>query len=177
VTTIEVDDPALIVLIGPAGSGKTTFATRHFAAAEILSSDAFRALLSGDEADQRRTRTVFAMLHREVTQRLNARRLVVVDATNVEVHARRALIDRAGTAGVPAIAIVLDLPPDLVHDRNATRAGRVVPASIVDRHLQRLATARAEADLVAEGFTAVHVLRSAAEMDAVTIERRRPTPA
>ena len=44
---------ALVVLIGAAGAGKSTLAARLFAPDEIVSSDALRAVISGDEADQR----------------------------------------------------------------------------------------------------------------------------
>ena len=101
VRVIAIPDPSLVVLVGAAGSGKSTFAARHFAPDEVLSSDAFRALLSGDEADQRATKTAFSILHREVVRRLAAGRLVVVDATNVEHHARRALVERARAAACP----------------------------------------------------------------------------
>jgi predicted kinase len=174
VTTIAVPDPALIVLVGPAGAGKTTFAARHFDVTDVLSSDAYRALLSGDEADQRRTKTAFSILHREVVRRLAADRLVVVDATNVEAHARRALVARAGFARVPAIAIVLALPPDVVHERNASRVGRVVPATIVQGHIERLAAALEEGGIRDEGFAAIHILPSVAEVDAVVIARGAP---
>ena len=169
-----------MVLVGPAGSGKSTFAARHFAPEEVLSSDAYRALLSGDEADQRTTRTAFSILHREVVRRLGAGRLVVVDATNVEQHARRALVERARAAGVAATAIVLALPADVVHARNAGRKGRVVGASVVDRHLGRLnrtlgdggMAGAASGGISGEGFAAVHILRSAPEVDDVVLKRR-----
>jgi protein phosphatase len=169
---IQIPDPSLVVLVGAAGSGKTTFAARHFSDGEILSSDAFRERLSGDAADQRRTRTVFSILHREAARRLAAGRLVVVDATNVERHARRGLVARARSAGLPAIAIVLDLPPDLVHAQNAGRAGRVVPPAVVDRHLERLREALAPTGLAIEGFAAIHVLHSAGDVDAAVVELR-----
>ena len=67
---IEIDDPSLIVLVGAAGAGKSTFAARHFAADEILSSDRFRAIVSGDEANQAATKAAFGMLHPALSKRL-----------------------------------------------------------------------------------------------------------
>ena len=174
-TRIIVADPSLIVLVGAAGSGKSTFAARHFAPAEILSSDAYRALIAGDETDQRATKPAFGRLHRELGQRLAAGRLSVVDATNIEPAARRALVTRAAGASLPATAVVLDLPPSLVLARNAARPSRVVDETIVRRHLERL---RVTIDgrgtpLDGEGFGQVVVLRDPAEVDAVTIVRER----
>ena len=166
---IEIRDPTLVVLIGAAGSGKSTFAARHFAESEILSSDAFREILAGDAADQRATKTAFSIIHREVSKRLAAGRTVVVDATNVEPHARRALLARARLAEARAIAIVFALPRTVVLERNAARAGRVVDPEIVDRHIERLeATLPALSD---EGFEQVVVLEASAAVDATEIVR------
>ena len=168
-TRIEIHDPTLVVLVGAAGSGKSTFAARHFAEAEILSSDAFREILTGDAADQRATRTAFSIIHREVSKRLAAGRTVVVDATNVEAHARRALLARARLAEARSIGIVFALPRDVVLARNAARAGRVVDPEIVDRHIGRLEAALST--IGEEGFDQVVVLRKAADVDMVTIAR------
>jgi len=175
VTRIVVADPSLIVLVGAAGSGKSTFAARHFAPAEILSSDAYRALIAGDETDQRATKPAFGRLHRELARRLAAGLLSVVDATNIEPAARRALVTRAARASLPATAVVLDLPPSLVLARNAARPSRVVAEAVVQRHLDRLrVTIDGRATpLEGEGFGQVVVLRDPAEVDAVTMVRER----
>jgi protein phosphatase len=169
---LRIPDPSLVVLVGAAGAGKSTLAARHFAPSEILSSDAYREAISGDAGDQRATRLAFSILHRELARRLAAGRLVVVDATNVESAARRALVSRAAAARIPAVAIVLALPAALVAARNTGRTGRVVDQSVVDRHLRRLETALADDRLRREGFAAVHVVTSAAELDALRIERQ-----
>ncbi|HEX5012635.1 MAG TPA: AAA family ATPase [Candidatus Limnocylindrales bacterium] len=166
---IELRDPTLVVLVGAAGSGKSTFAGRWFEPSEVLSSDAFREILTGDAGDQRATKTAFSIIHREVTKRLAADRTVVVDATNVEAAARRQLIARARFRGAPAVAIVFALPRDVVMARNAARPGRVVDPAVVARHLDRLDAALAT--LADEGFTAVTVVRTPAEADAIVIER------
>jgi protein phosphatase len=72
------------------------------------------------------------------------------------------------------VAIVLDLPATLVLARNATRPGRIVPEGAVRRQLDDLARSLRHGDLEADGFAAVHHLRSATEVDAVTLGRSAP---
>src|SRR5690349_1734351 len=162
---IELPEPCVVVLVGAAGSGKSTFAARHFAPTEILSSDAFRALVSGRESDQRATRTAFSILHRQLAKRLLAGRTSVIDATNVTPYARRAVLRAAAASRVPVVAIVFDLPADLVMARNAGRAGRVVPEEAVRHQLEHLARAVAPGVIEREGFAAVHWIRTAEELD------------
>jgi protein phosphatase len=168
---ITLPEPCLVVLVGAAGAGKSTLAARLFEPSEILSSDAHRALVAGDAGDQTVTRTAFAILHRQLAKRMAERRRTVVDATNVTPFARRQLVRRAAANQVAAIAIVLDLDPLLVLARNATRSGRIVPEAAVRGHLADLARSMRRARLADEGFAAVHVLRTAAEVDELTVER------
>lgn len=162
---IALPEPCLVVLIGAAGAGKSTLAARLFPPDAILSSDAFRAVVAGDEADQGATRAAFAILHRQLERRLAAGRTTVVDATSVTPFARRGLVRRAAALGIPAVAIVLDLDPALVRARNAARAGRVVPDAAVVRQLADLARSRRPGVLEGEGFAAIHHVRSADGLD------------
>jgi protein phosphatase len=173
VATVRLDDPCLVVLVGAAGSGKSTLAARLFRPDEILSSDAYRKLVSGDERDQRASGLAFRRLHEELAVRLRARRLSVVDATNLTPHARRTLLGRAREAAVPTVAIVLDLPPPVVRARNAGRTGRVVDPAVVDRHLVMLRATVDSGLLASEGFEVVVHLVDPAEVDGLRIERQR----
>lgn len=175
-TALPIEDPSLVVLIGPAGAGKSTLARRMFAGDEVLSSDALRAAIGRDEADQSVSGAAFAVLHRELTRRLAAGRLTVVDATNLLAGDRRPLLARAAAAGVPAVAIVLDLPSDVVAGRNGGR-DRVVDGEVVARHLERLraVVGLGPDGLRAEGFASVTVLRTVAEVDALAVVRLPPS--
>ncbi len=172
---LTLPDPCLVVLAGAAGAGKSTFTARHFAPDEILSSDAFRGRIAGDPSDQRATPAAFAALHRALRRRLAARRLTVVDATNVRPHARRTLLGEASAAGVPAVLVLLALEPRLVHARNAARPGSLaVPEAAVERHLADVAALVAAVDDAGgrlEGFASVVVLRTPDEVDAVRVTR------
>ena len=173
---IAIADPSLVVLVGAAGAGKSTFAARHFAPDEILSSDRFRAMVSGDEANQKATKAAFVVLHKALERRFASRLTAVIDATSIEPSARRVLLERARAAGIPATAIVLDLPAATVIARNAARPARVVDMAVVRRQLVRLRASLDGPDPVIgrEGFASVVILRDPAEVDRVTVHRLRP---
>ena len=168
---LAIPDPCLVVLIGAAGSGKSTFAARHFAPGEILSSDAFRARVGHGETDQAASRRAFGVLHLALERRLTAGRTAVVDATNVQGHARLALIRRARAAGVPAVAIVLDLPLAECLAADRARVDRHVPEAVVERQWSALQTTLDGPPLTGEGFAVVHRLTSRAAVDSVVVGR------
>jgi protein phosphatase len=160
---------ALVLLVGAAGSGKTTFAARHFAPTEVLSSDAMRAMVADDPTDQRATDDAFRLLHLALELRLRRRRLTIVDATNVEAWARGQLIDIASRSRRPAVAIVLDLPLEVCLERNLRRTDRHPPPAAIRRQQRWLHSSIPT--MRNEGFVAVHVLRTVREVDATRIER------
>ncbi|MEO8463367.1 MAG: AAA family ATPase [Chloroflexota bacterium] len=163
-----VPGDGLVVLIGPAGSGKSTLARATFAEDAILSSDAFRARLGRGEADQSVTAAAFAALHRELDDRMSAGLLTVVDATSLTRGARRTLIRSAQRWNRLAIALVLDLPPEVVIARNAGRGERVVPEPAVRRQLAMLG-ALTDEGLRREGFSTVRRLGSPVEVESLRV--------
>jgi predicted kinase len=174
-SSVAIVDPCLVVLVGPAGAGKSTLASRHFAPDEVLSSDGLRAVVSGDPADQSASGAAFAILHRELAKRLAAGRLTVVDATNLRAEHRRPLLARAAAATVPAAAIVLDLPPDVVRARNRGRS-RVVDDDVVERQLGWLRLTVDGGRLEVEGFGPIVVIRSVEALDRLEVTRLPVTP-
>lgn len=150
---LPIPELALVLLVGPAGSGKSTFAGRHFAPTQVISSDTCRAMVADDEGDQSATRDAFDLLHFVVEKRLRRGRLTVVDATNVDPEARRPLLALARKHHVPAVAIVFDLPLDLCVARDRQRR-RSVGREAIERQHQQL---RASLPLIGkERFRQIH---------------------
>ncbi|MFJ6529424.1 polynucleotide kinase-phosphatase [Streptomyces longwoodensis] len=165
---LPVTDLSLVVLVGASGSGKSTFARRHFKPTEVISSDFCRGLVSDDENDQGATRDAFDVLHYIAGKRLAAGRRTVVDATSVQKEARRQLIDLARQYDVLPIAIVLDVPEEVCAERNASRPDRAdLPRRVVRRHTRELRSSLRH--LEREGFRKVHVLRGVEEVEHATV--------
>ncbi|MFK4222291.1 polynucleotide kinase-phosphatase [Streptomyces sp. NPDC019890] len=171
--TLPVTDLSLVVLIGATGSGKSTFARKHFKPTEVISSDFCRGLVADDENDQSASGDAFDVLHYIAGKRLAAGRLTVVDATSVQPESRRQLVQLARQYDVLPIAIVLDLPEEVCAERNAARPDRAgMPRHVIQRHRRELR--RSLRGLEREGFRKVHILRSVEETEAaeVVLERR-----
>ncbi|MEU8945037.1 polynucleotide kinase-phosphatase [Streptomyces sp. NPDC048489] len=169
---LPVTDLSLVVLVGASGSGKSTFARRHFKATEVLSSDFCRGLVADDENDQSASGDAFDVLHYIAGKRLAAGRRTVVDATNVQQESRRQLIELARKHDVLPIAIVLDVPEEVCAARNASRTDRAdMPRRVIQRHIRELR--RSLRSLEREGFRKVHVLRGETEVEAAVVSTER----
>src|SRR5712671_8007400 len=107
---LTIPELSLVVLIGPSGSGKSTFAAKHFLPTEVISSDFCRAMVSDDENDMAATAAAFRVLHSIAGERLRSGRIVVVDATSVQVEARKSLVSLARDHDCLVVAIVFDIP-------------------------------------------------------------------
>jgi protein phosphatase len=166
---VRIPDYALVVLIGSSGSGKSTFAARHFTPTEILSSDRCRGWVSDDETDQSATKDAFEVLHFIAGKRLAGRRLAVVDATNVRSEDRKHLVELARKYHALPVAIVLDPPEEICIERNKSRPDRQFGAQVVRNHVRLLR--KSLRGLQREGFRHVFTLSSVDAIEAAEIIR------
>ncbi len=166
---ITVPELCLVALIGPTGSGKSSFAASHFKPTEVVSSDACRAMVADDATDQAATPDAFALVNFIAATRLRAGRLTVIDATSVQPEARKSLVALAREHDCLPVAIVLNMPEALCLARNKDRPDRPFGPQVVHRQADQLR--RSLRGLKREGFRHVFVLNSPEEVEAVTIER------
>ncbi len=168
-TEISIPDFALVALIGPTGSGKSTLCQAHFKPSEVVSSDACRALVADDETDQSATPDAFDLVHHTAGLRLKNRRLTVIDSTAVKPEDRAKLVALGRKWHAPLVALVLDIDPELCHRRNEDRPLRQFPAHVPRNHSRALR--RGLRGIRKEGFSTIHIMKTPEEVAALKITR------
>ncbi|MEM9272691.1 MAG: polynucleotide kinase-phosphatase [Cyanobacteria bacterium P01_F01_bin.143] len=163
---LKIPELSLVLLIGASGSGKSTFARKHFKKHEIVSSDECRGIVSNDENNQSATKDAFDLLHYIVGKRLKNGLLTVIDATNVQKEARRSLIQLAREYHTLPVAIALDISQEICETRNIERPDRNFGNYVIRQQKQQLK--RSLRGLKREGFRKLHILKSVEEIDSIT---------
>jgi protein phosphatase len=159
---IQIPNFSLVVLIGVAGSGKSTFAKNNFLSTEVIASDFCRALITDDEDDQTVNPEAFSLLHTILDLRLARKRLCVADATNLLPEARQPLLALARKHHCPACAIVFNLPEQVCQAQNLRRRDRTVEPIVIQQ--QCLELQKTIKRLNQEGFRSVFMLESHASV-------------
>jgi protein phosphatase len=165
----KIPNLSLVVLVGASGSGKSSFARKHFLPTEIVSSDVCRGLVSDDENSQAATPAAFELLHFTIEQRLKLGRLTVVDATNVQGPSRKKLVELARKYHAIPVAIAFKLPAEICLARNAQRPDRQFGPHVVRNQTNDLF--RSLGSLRKEGFRSVSILGRVEDIDDFTIVR------
>lgn len=124
---VQLPDPALVVLIGASGSGKSTWAAAHYRDQEVVSSDALRGVVGSGTHDLDASADAFGVLETVVAARLGRSLTTVVDTLGLDPVKRQAWLAAARAAGLPAFAVLLDTQDGECQRRNAAR-DRPVPA-------------------------------------------------
>jgi protein phosphatase len=167
---IEIPDFSLVVLIGSTGSGKSTFAAKHFLPTEVISSDHCRGLVCDDATDQGVTADAFELVREIAGKRLKNRRLAVIDATNVRAAERKGFVELARKWHALPVAIVFDPGIDICITRNKTRPDRPFGGQVVQRMVSEIR--RGLGGLQREGFRQVWKLGSTDLIEAATVARQ-----
>ena len=150
--TAAIPDPAMVVLIGPAGSGKSTWAADRYRAQEVISADLLRSVVGSGEHDLEASADAFALLDQIVAARLGRGLTTVVDTLGQDPVRRRGQLELARRAGLPAVAVLLTTSPARCRERNRAR-DNPVPAVVLDAQLRRMRAVPDE--LTAEGWDLV----------------------
>lgn len=172
-TQIALPRNTLVVLVGPAGCGKSTFAARHFLPTQVVSSDECRALISDDPTNQQVSGDAFDLMKFIIEKRLMLGKLTVADATHLSKESRRPMIRLAERFGFNSAALVFDVPLEVCLARNAGRQ-RVVPEQALARQHVELQIALQA--VRREGFSYVFVLDQIVQREATVVVKRRAIP-
>jgi len=160
---IKVPRRTLLVLCGPAGSGKSTFALQRFPATTIVSSDYCRAMICDDENNQQVNRDAFELFHLIIQKRLSLGRFTVADSTALQPDARRKLRNLSRQFGFYGCLLIFNIPPEICLERNKSRH-RLVEEQVIPYHNTLLQQTLNSAP--GEGWEQIHILGEQ-EMDAI----------
>lgn len=152
---ITIPRRTLLVLCGPAGSGKSTFAAQRFASTTIVSSDHCRAMICDDENNQKVNRDTFELFHLIIQKRLSLGRFTVADSTALQPDARRKLRDLSRHYGYFGCLLIFNIPPEICIERNRRRH-RLVEERVIPYHIDLLQ--HAILDTPREGWELIHIL-------------------
>lgn len=136
-TDARLPDPAVVVLAGAAGSGKSTWAAERFRGAEIVSSDALRAAVGSGPADLDASIEAFALLDQIIAARAKRSLMTVIDTLGLDPVRRSDYLRLAHAAGLPAVLAIMNTTAALCRERNRLR-DRPVPAPVLTEQLRRI---------------------------------------
>lgn len=153
--TINLPSRSLVVLSGAPGSGKSTFAERHFLWTQIVSSDRCRAMVCDDEENMAVHPETFSLLNHLVRLRLSLGRLTVIDSTALERKHRLHYVSLAREYHFHPMVIVFDVPYELCVRQNEQRSRQVSSGAIRYYHELLQETKRSVWD---EGFDQIWIL-------------------
>jgi alkanesulfonate monooxygenase SsuD/methylene tetrahydromethanopterin reductase-like flavin-dependent oxidoreductase (luciferase family)/predicted kinase len=148
----RIPDPAVVVLVGAAGSGKSSWARENYRAVEVISSDELRAIVGSGPNDLNASADAFQLFDDILAARSSRQLTCVLDTLGLDASRRREYLAAARRNSVPAVAVIFDVPAAVARDRNSRRE-RPVPAAALAAQLARLPIVRS--DIESEGWDLV----------------------
>ncbi|MFB6722083.1 LLM class flavin-dependent oxidoreductase [Kribbella sp. NPDC056345] len=176
----RLPSPCVVVLVGPGAAGKSTWASEHFGADLVVSSDRLRALVGSGEDDLAASADAFALLETVVSQRIGRGLTTVIDTLGLDRARRVEWLRQAREAGMPCVAVAFDTPAAECRRRNRERVKRI-PADVLTGQLRAWGVAKKE--LPEEGYddvlrpAVVRVVPEAFVGADAAVERQSSAPA
>jgi predicted kinase len=132
--------------IGPPGAGKTSFVSWELVhpgevlPTQVLSPDALLFVGGRYAWSPGRTGRAWQQVKEDFARLLTTGRNIALDATFVRRRDRAPFVEAARAAGYEVVAIFLDVPVDLLIERDAGREGqdRSVGAEVIERMVAAL---------------------------------------
>lgn len=141
------------MLVGVAGCGKSTYAKRlEEMGAIVVSTDAIRGELWGDENDQQNPAKVFEEAHRRIKYLLKSDYWVVFDATNLSARRREGFLNQINHIDCHKECAVIITPPKVIKERMKERE-RKVPDEVVEKQIRTF-----QCPLYYEGWDDIYIL-------------------
>ena len=133
--------PTMTMMVGLVASGKSTYAEELAKKTDaiVLSSDAIRWELFGDETDQEHNQQVFQELHKRAKKWLCDGRNVIYDATNISSKHRRAFLNELKKIDCVKNCVIMATPYEQCLENNRSRA-RQVPQWVIERMYRKWQT-------------------------------------
>lgn len=134
----KIPNNAVVLLVGVAGSGKSTIARKAFGdKALIVSSDECRKEICGNEQDQTINAQAFELFYEKIEEGVMQSKQVIADATNLDRFSREKIYDIAKKNNAPIYALMLNIPIEVIKEQNKKRE-RVVPEYVIDRMFKKM---------------------------------------
>lgn len=169
---IQIPEFSLVVLIGCAGSGKTTFAHSVFSEDTLVSSGDCRRMISLSDHDPQASHDTFELMHTIIGMRLKRRLRTVVDACHLSSDSRRPLVELARKYHARLVAIVFDLPFELCLENLKRGRTEALDEETLQRQYKSLQSQKR--GLNHEGFHEIYTLSSLQDIKQTYLRTLKP---
>ena len=157
---VVLPSPCLVVLVGPSGAGKTTWALAHFAPEQVVASDQLRAIVGESDEDLAASADAFTLLEDIVRLRVGRGLTTVVDTLGLDADRRSGWIAQARAHGLATVCVVFETPTTECRARNRAR-NKIVPERVLAQQARQVKAQRDALDREFDVVLAPTVVRRA----------------